>query len=415
MIKRDYFKLIENELNYEEITILIGTRRVGKTTIMEELFNNLPKSKKSIFLTFDNIEVLNLFESNEELFKEQYVNPFDIIFIDEIQYSKQSGRILKYLFDTTKKKFIISGSSIPELSINSISYLVGRVRIFNIYPLKFIEFLNYKSSNKAILFNTLRDIKDFNQIKNQFEEYLKYGSYPKIIISKLLDKEKFLKDLTNIYLLKEVKDILEYKNIFKFEKFIKHLALIDGGLINKTSISQEIEIDRISIFQMIKILKDTFILYEVKPYLKNKLKEEIRTSKIYFQDLGFKNSLINNFSNLDNRLDKGNILESFILNSLVREGFQVKFWNYKNRYEMDFIIEKNGKVIGIECKSRIIKPILTKSNMAFMKTFSPYRIFIINQSIDKTLKIENTQINFINYFNFIGLIINSKLFVKKII
>ena len=111
MIPRKYFDIIEKELEYEEISVLIGSRQVGKTTIMKYLYDKV--KEKSVFLSFDNIEILNLFENNEQLFKEQYVDSYDIIFIDEIQYSKQSGRILKYLYDTTKKKFIISFLLLP--------------------------------------------------------------------------------------------------------------------------------------------------------------------------------------------------------------------------------------------------------------------------------------------------------------
>lgn len=409
MIDRKYFKLVENELSKEEITVLLGTRRVGKTTILENLYNSI-EDKKKVFLTFDDIEVLSLFENNEKLFKEQYVDQNDIIFIDEIQYSKESGRILKFLFDTTKKKFFISGSSIPDISINSLSYLVGRIRIFNIFPITFEEFVKYKAKNKFFLFDKKREINDFNQLNLEFEEYLKYGSYPKIIISELNDKEKILKDLTNTYLLKEVKEILEYKNIFEFEKFLTHIALIDGKLVNKSSISQELEINRNSISEMIEVLNNTFIIYEVKPYLKNKIKEQIKSSKIYFQDLGFKNSLMKNFSDYEKRLDKGEILENFVLNQLIRNDYEVKFWNYKNRYEIDFVIEKNGEIIGIECKSKLKNDSLTTSTKEFIKEYTPKKVYILNLSLDSVTNFENTSIEFTSYYNLISILNNKLLF-----
>ena len=190
MIKRKYFKELENEFNFEEISVLIGSRRVGKTTIMEYLFEKV--RDKAVFLSFDSIDVLNLFENNEKLFKEQYVDSHEIIFIDEIQYAKNSGRILKYLFDSTKKKFVVSGSSTPEISLNSLSYLVGRVRIINIFPLNFIEFVTFKNPEKKILFNKLRKLKDVLQLKDNFEQYIKYGGYPRIATLPLMEKEKAL-------------------------------------------------------------------------------------------------------------------------------------------------------------------------------------------------------------------------------
>lgn len=406
MINRKYFELIEKELKFDEITAIVGSRRVGKTTIMKYLYEKY--KDKSVFLTFDDIDVLKTFELDEKLFKQQYVDNYDIIFIDEIQYSKQSGRILKYLFDTTNKKFFISGSSVPEVSINSLSYLVGRVRIFNVYPLTFKEFINYQSKEKLVLFDKLRKVNSFNQIKDDFEQYLKYGGYPKIVTLDLQDKQESLNFLKNTYLLKEIKEILQYNNLFEFETFLKYIALMDGGLINKSSISKESNISVKKIQDMINTLSNTYIITIVYPYLKNKIKEQIKSSKIYFSDLGFKNSLINNFNELNLRSDKGNILENFILSQLIRAGYQVRFWNYKNRSEIDFVIEKNDKIIGIECKSNLKKANFTNSIKKFIETFNPNKVFVLNMSLDEELKCNNTNVSFMNYFNFISQI--DKLF-----
>lgn len=409
MIKRKYFKELENEFNFEEISVLIGSRRVGKTTIMEYLFEKV--RDKAVFLSFDSIDVLNLFENNEKLFKEQYVDSHEIIFIDEIQYAKNSGRILKYLFDSTKKKFVVSGSSTPEISLNSLSYLVGRVRIINIFPLNFIEFVTFKNSEKKILFSKLRKLKDVLQLKDNFEQYIKYGGYPRIATLPLMEKEKALNDLVDTYLLKEIKDILEYKNIFEFKNFLKHLALIDGNLINKSSISMDLGINTKKITEMIDVLEKTFILYIVRPFLKSKVKEQIKTSKIYFQDLGFKNSLINNFNELNLRQDQGNILENFVLSLFVRKGHEIKFWNYKNRYEMDFVIEQGGKIIGFECKSKLKTAKFSTSTREFIKRTGPDKVFIVNKDLDSKMDFEGIKVEFINYFSLVSLIENDLIFL----
>ncbi len=404
MIKRHYFEDIEKELDFKEITVLIGSRRVGKTTIMQHLYEKV--KDRAVYLTFDDLEVLDLFENNEKLFKEQYVDTNDIIFIDEIQYSKQSGRILKYLYDTTKKKFIVSGSSTPEISIHSISYLVGRMRVIEVFPIKFNEFIQYRASKKSILLNKIRSLKEFKQLKNYFEEFLKFGGYPRVISLKYDEKKKHLSSLVNTYLLKEIKDIIKYKNVMEFERFLRYLSNKDGNIINKSVISREFGLNRKKISEIIDTLIKTYVLYEVKPFLKRKTKEQIKNNKIYFQDTGFKNSLANNFNDLDFKHDKGMILENFILNSLIRKGYDVKFWNYKNRYEMDFVIEKDNKIVGIECKSRLTDATISSSSKEFKKRFSPYKIYVVNESIDN----KKDNIEFINYYNFIVLLENNKLF-----
>ncbi len=406
MINRDYFNIVLKELNNKQISALIGSRQVGKTTLLEYVFERV--KDKSIFLSFDNIEILNLFENNLKLFVEQYIIPYEIIFIDEIQYSKSGGKNLKFIYDTYKKKIFISGSSSPELSINFLQYLVGRVNIIEIYPIKFDEYLEYVSKEKKILLDKIRTCEELKQLNLEFENYLKYGSYPQVIIKKTsLEKEKELKNLINTYLLKEIKEILNYENLFEYETLLKRIALSDGQITNKSNISAEININRVKLNIMLEIFNKTFIIKVINPFISNKIKELIKSPKIYFQDLGFKNSLINNFNNLNLRQDKGFIYENFILNSFIREEIEVQFWNFKNEYEIDFIYEKGGEIYGFEIKSKIKNSSLTNSIKKFIETYNPKEVYVFNENIDDEIQFKKTKIIFSNYLNIIPIIKNN--------
>lgn len=406
-IERRYQEILEKELEFKEISVVVGSRQVGKTTLLN---NTHLSKKKSKYITFDSISILKTFENNIETFKEQYVDPYDILFIDEIQYSKLSGKHLKYLYDTTGKKFIISGSSTPELSIHSLSYLVGRIRIIEIFPITFKEFVNYKDKSLSILLNSKRKIEELSPLNSQFEQYLQYGGYPNIITYSIDEKENMLKNLVNTYLLKEIKEILQFNDVFEFESVLKQLALQDGQLLNKSSLSQDLGISNSKISKMLTTLNSTYITYQVQPYLKNKIKEQIKSPKLYFQDTGFKNALINNFNELHLRQDKGTILENFILNSLIRKGFKVQFWNYKNRHEIDFVIEKGGNIIGIEVKSKLNNSKVTPSTQEFIKQIKPHKVYIFNESIQTTTKQNKTTVEFDHIFNIIPIIENNELF-----
>lgn len=99
--------------------------------------------------------------------------------------------------------------------------------------------------------------------------------------------------------------------------------------------------------------------------MKNKSKELIKSPKTYIQDLGFKNLLSNNFNKLELKLDKGQIYENFIYNNLLRNGIKSNDWNIQNRNEIDFVYEKNGKIAGIEVKSKLKNNSLTNSIKKF--------------------------------------------------
>lgn len=394
LIKRKIFSKLIKELENNKIVALVGSRQVGKTTLMKALKE---KAKNSEYLTFDDIEILDLFENNIKLFIDKYVKFNKTLFIDEFQYAKNGGKNLKYIYDTNKCKLFISGSSSPELTINSLQYLVGRVKIINIHPLTFEEFLEYKDNKKILFLNSIRE-NELNNLKNDFEEYIKFGGYPGIVTSK--DKVEDLKNLIRTYLFKEIKDVLAYKNIHEYEILMKRLSVQDGSLLNKSSISNDLDINRKKIDELINILANTFILNIVKPFYKNKSKELIKSPKVYFQDLGLKNSLLNNFNEVNLREDKGTILENFILSQFLRSGFELNFWNWKNIHEMDFVFEKDGKIIGIEVKSKLKSSKLNLSIKKFIDEKKPSKIFIFNENIQDKYIYKKTEIVFLNHLQF---------------
>ena len=160
-IKRDIEDEINKYLNAREILTVVGSRQCGKTTLIDDILGNLEKKGKKISrVSFDNIKELQLFENDIDSFTGLYVKGYDFLFIDEVQYSKDSGKKLKYIYDNFKIKIFISGSSAAELSIQSLKYLVGRIFVFTLYPFSFKEFLRaknqklvpiYKSDRKSVV------------------------------------------------------------------------------------------------------------------------------------------------------------------------------------------------------------------------------------------------------------------------
>ncbi len=141
-ISRILEKEIRKCLNKREIIAVIGARQSGKTTLLRHFYENL---KNAVFLDFEDRQTLELFSEDINSFIELYVKKHDYVFIDEFQYAKEGGKNLKYIYDNSKAKIIISGSSASELSIQSIKFLVGRIFVFTLYPFSFEEFLNYKN------------------------------------------------------------------------------------------------------------------------------------------------------------------------------------------------------------------------------------------------------------------------------
>ncbi|MFT4326295.1 MAG: ATP-binding protein, partial [Candidatus Woesearchaeota archaeon] len=275
----------------------------------------------------------------------------------------------------------ISGSSKPEIAIQSLQYLVGRVSLIEMQPLSFKEFVSFKSPEKKILLEKKRTMNDLSQLQSEFQEFLLFGGYPDVVKEpNFEEKKKILQDILQVYLLKEIKDIMGYKNSHEFEKLLKTIATQNGRLHKHSTLSNTLGISWVKAQEYIHILTKTELVNTVQPFYTNKSKELIKTPKVYFNDIGLLNALLNNFSPLQERIDKGELLETFISQELSKRGYKAKFWS-RQLSEVDFILEKDAKLIAIECKSHTAK--LPLSLKTFMQEYTVSKAIVFNLKEDK--------------------------------
>lgn len=190
-IKRKLEDTILKYLRSLEIISILGPWQCGKTILLKKIFQNL---ESAAFISFEDRKTLDMFDKNIDDFAEVYAKNNKYLFIDEFQYSKNGGQKLKYLYDTRKTKIFISGSSAVDLTINAIKYLVGRIFIFNLFPLDFKEFLSYRDKKYLGLLSeanrNFKSLKDYpageeaqNALFKYYEEYVIFGGYPRVVLA----------------------------------------------------------------------------------------------------------------------------------------------------------------------------------------------------------------------------------------
>ena len=388
-IKRDLEQTVQEHLDMPEMIAILGPRQSGKTTLMQQIFGTL---ENALFISFEDRKLLELFVEDEKTFAELYVKNNRYLGIDEFQYAKEGGKKLKYIYDHYPgTKILISGSSAPELTIHGIKYLVGRIFVFNLYPLSFEEFLRYKNtalfatylekkeSIAAYLFrdNELPEISTplLDLLYEIYDEYCIYGGYPRVAISETRgEKETVLRNIYSTYFLREIKDLLSLTTDFKLSKLIKSLSITLGGLISYNSLEEVSGFDYKGLLVHLNILEKTYICKRVSPYFTNRRTEIIKVPKVYFFDNGFRNIIIDDFRAYDLRQDIGSLNENFVFTQATYAGVEVKFWRSKSKAEVDFVMDREGKLIAIESKSSFRRR--TKSLTAFRAKYSPYRTIV---------------------------------------
>jgi predicted AAA+ superfamily ATPase len=350
-IARQLTKPISDDFFKGKIIVLLGARQVGKTTLIRML--PTCASEETLWLDGENADVQQLLKNPNSDRLTQIAGKHKVVVIDEAQKIDQIGSVLKLFADYVKEvQVIASGSSAFELRNSLNEPLTGRKFEYKLFPLSFFEMVQHT--------NLLQEIRALPQ-------RLVYGYYPEIISSPA-DAERLLRFLSDSYL---YKDIFLFKGIKKPEKMLELLKLLAwqiGSEVNYHELSNTLKIDAQTIDSYISMLEQAFVIYKLPAYHTNHRTELKKSKKIFFNDLGIRNALINDFRPIEIRNDAGALFENFIINELRKQNEYQKiyanfyFWRNTDQREIDLIIEKNNQLKAIEIKwnpTRKIK--LTKS------------------------------------------------------
>lgn len=391
---RDVFDKIVKFLDLPDIIVLMGMRQTGKTSLLYLLIDYLIKKdleSNTFYFSLDdpiilsgfnkNIKELEIYLGGQKANKQSKI----YIFIDEIQYLDNPTGFLKYYHDNFPDyKFIVTGSSTFEIRKKFKDSLAGRKKIVHIHPLSFGEFLKFKNSEFGGDFLNLNDIDKIKETKagaiagekleSGLREYLFFGGHPKAVnLEEQSLKIEELKDIYNSYIKRDIKDIGKIENITVYNYLIQTLGSQIGSLLNVQELSNTLNINQITLGKYIFLLENTFVIYLLRPFFRNKRKEISKMPKIYFEDVGIRNMVVNDFRKIDLRSDLGNLAENFVfteLNKKLEAGDELYFWRTIGKQEVDFVLKKGVEQIPIEVKYKEFKkPQITLGMKNFIKTY----------------------------------------------
>ena len=355
MFIRSLFQPLAEHLLQKQVTVITGMRCFGKSTALQYLLSQVIHSNK-LYFDCERIEIRVLFNrpDYESIAEELQLRGLDfskpcVIALDEIQLVENLPSFIKYIYDTYKVKFIVTGSSSYYMKNQFSESLAGRKRIFEMYPLSFKEFLHFKKV--AIrqpekyawqLYNKAW----YNRCKDWYEEYVQYGGFPEVVLqSAKKDKEELLKDIINSYVELDVKLISDYSASEDLYKLVKLLAARAGNKIDYSKLSSVAGINRQKIASYIQLLEYTYLIYLVKPFTRNIDKEISQQPKLYFADTG----ILNTLAGL--QISSGQLFENSIAAQLKPLG-EIQYYQKKTGQEIDFIF---NNTMAVEVKETAIE------------------------------------------------------------
>ena len=363
-IKRIVYKYLLQEIDRSYISILIGPRQVGKTFLLRQIELACKRKKlKTAFYNLEDPRDLQQFTGSEDKVIEKLQQPLDVIFIDEFHYLKNATKLFKVLYDSNSSiKIFASGSSSMEIHKHLKESLAGRYRLSFIYP------LYYKEEIQLPVYT--------------LEDYLKYGGLPGLVHEKKpVDKMSLLQNILATYLQKDIKSLIKEENIRAYNHLLYSLAQSQGSPVAVANLAREVGLSEPAVKYHLELMAQTYVCYPLESYAKNLANELKKTKKYYLYDIGMRNIILNDFSSLSLRQDKGVIVESFVFLSVIKQlkpNMEVKFWRTRQGDEVDFILLKNRIPVPVEVKYNMTGRQVPEGMQKFLMKYkeAPYGIVI---------------------------------------
>jgi predicted AAA+ superfamily ATPase len=332
MLKRQLFQKASELLSKFPVVAINGPRQSGKTTFARDLcpgyqYVNLELPDERQFALEDPRGFLNNYKGG--------------VIIDEAQYAPQLFSYLQAVTDERKQngEYLLTGSQNFLLSQHIAQSLAGRVALLTLLPFSFAE------------------LKGSAYQPGDFSEYLFRGGYPRIYEQDISPID-FYPNYLQTYIERDVRQMLNIRDLAAFQKFIQLLAGRTGQLLNQNNLANELGLSNKTIEPWLSVLEASFIIYRLQPYYQNFNKRLVKTPKLYFYDTGLAAYLlgIRKVEDFKVHFAQGALFENLVINEFLKNGFnkgerqQCYFWRDAKQHEVDLVIDKGMNREAYEIK-----------------------------------------------------------------
>lgn len=330
-IHRELSSVLEEAYRYFSVITVTGPRQSGKTTLIRNLFPHLP------YYSLESLDIRSFAENDPIAFLNQ--NEEGMI-LDEVHNAPDLLSYIQGIVDEhPDKRYILSGSSQFAMLKRVTQSLAGRTAVFELMPLSYSETKDLTADVPLdkILFN---------------------GFYPAIYSGRNVP-EFLYPAYMKTYLDRDVRDLLQIKDMMQFHIFIKLCAGRIGSLFKASELANEIGVSPNTITSWLSVLQASYIVTLLPPYFENTSKRLTKMPKLYFLDTGLACYLLGIESPEQLSRDKmrGALFENFVVTEALKQRYNqgkesnLYFYRDSNQNEIDLLLKRNTRLYGIEIKS----------------------------------------------------------------
>ena len=406
-IRRRLMTTLTEHLDHPEITMLVGPRQSGKTTILKQLDAQLRAGgRNTLWLNLDVEDDFRHLASQGALIQKirLELGSSGVVFIDEIQRKENAGLFLKGLYDQGLPwKFVVSGSGSIELKEKISESLVGRKRLFELATISFGEFVDFRTGYRYA--DRLREFFRAEPARTEqlFREYLMYGGYPRVALAEThQEKLAVINEIFRSYLEKDIVYLLRVEKSDSFSNLVRVLASQTGKMVSYSELSATLGLSLPTVKTYLWYLEKTFMVRKVSPWFTNIRKEITKAPVYYFCDIGLRNFASGSFGGIPDS-EAGFVFQNAI-HALLTERFPladttIHFWRTKDKAEVDFVIRRGAAVTPLEVKYSDMKKLeAQRSYRGFLERYHPESGYIVNKSLSDEAMVGETRVRCLPYW-----------------
>ncbi len=398
-LKRHCAQKIKTLLRHFPAVVVLGVRQCGKTYLSRAI---RPQWK---YFDLQNSKDRDFIKRDFDFFFQEY--PRHVI-LDEAQEVPELLKNLRGVLDRNRKtnnRFLVTGSSSPELMAHVSDSLAGRVGVVELGTFKWSEAKKKSLSPLFKIFHSQLKKSHLSGLKKELVKceisdpvpFILKGGYPDPCLSK--KKEFFslwMQNYFDTYVNRDIRKLYPRLDIYRFQRFISLLSELSGAIINRAEVGRALDISEVSVKDYLNIADRTFIWRQIPAFAHSQKKSLVKMSKGYLRDSG----LITYLMNIKSREDLirspkvGLIFESFVIEEIFK-GLNSDFfgrWRYsyyrtRNGAEVDLILEGDFGLLPIEIKfSSAVRDRSLISLEKFIKEYSaPFGVLVNNAQEVKML------------------------------
>ncbi len=362
----------EPALPQDRVTLVIGPRRAGKTTLLWQRVRDLGPAMLHI-----NCE--------EPLFRSWCTSPARFagdlaevlpepkaLLFDEVQHLDDAGLFLKGLVDLRLGVPILAtGSSAFHLQARTRESLAGRALRLRLLPLSLAEVVPHDEGVAPLVMRGRR--------RDAVEQMLVEGSYPEVWLGS--EPDRLLSELVEGVVVRNASDLFRIDHPEAFRRLLRLMASQIGSSVNVAEWASICGVSARTVQRYASILEEAHVVALMRPFVSGKRAEITGAPKVFFHDNGIRNAILGRLAPLDRRDDLGALWENWVFSEIAKAVHplldSVGHWRTRSGAEVDFVVRAGGRLVAIEVKAGAAgKPRLSRGARSFIAAVHPDRFLL---------------------------------------